>query len=233
MLGTSADHYGRSKTRGFTGRILMSRYVFLPLKKDSITDKSEQSVSSSHLFQCFSTKYDALATTSLDFATLVIKRNGRLLFPASSYDLASGFEIHLQYTSKISVDASEIGFTVEGFLTPRLASFLALNERTTRLFFPRLMSDIHRYRRRLWLEAMTKRLTLSYNILEYLYEHPMAPERCLEQVAKREEDVSGKVVKMFHAASRHAVLELAHQRMCRVTESDVMVWWYLFWVRAS
>lgn len=95
------------------------------------------------------------------------------------------------------------------------------------------MSDIHRYRRRLWLEAMTKRLTLSYNILEYLYEHPMPTERCLEQVAKREEDVSGKVVKMFHIASRQAVLQLAYERMLRVTESDVTVWWYLFWVRSS
>lgn len=163
----------------------------------------------------------------------MIKRKGRLLFPAASFDLASGFEIHLQYTDKISVDVSEIGFTVEGFLTPRLASFLALNERTTRLFLPKLMTDIHRYRRRLWLEAMSKRLTLSYNILDYLYEHPMTPELCLEQVTKREEDVSGKVIKMFHLAARQSVLELAHQRMLRVTQSNVNVWWYLFWVRTS
>lgn len=129
------------------------------------------------------------------------------------------------------MDGSEIGLTLENFLTPQLASFLALNERTIRSRLPLLFSEIRRYRRMLNMEASAKLSTLSYDFLGYAYEQPSSPSLLLSKVEGFEIDLAGKIMQMMQTNNKNGSLRSVDERMKVVTRFPATVWWYLFWVR--
>ena len=126
--------------------------------------------------------------------------------------------------------SNEIGLTVETFLTPRLASFLALNERTIRARLPLFFSELRRYRRALTTEFVAKGSTLSYEFLDYGYEHPASPSTLLKVIQETELDITGKVTQMFQSAHKDGSLTSVDERFRNVTRSLPTAWWYLFWV---
>ena len=188
-----------------------------------------QVIGARHTLLCCGTAYNALSSSYYELARLRIKRRGKLVF-TGAFDLASGFDVTLEYPPKLSVPCSDIGLTVETYLTPRLASFLALNEHTIRARLPLFFSELRRYRRMLITEFTAKSSTLSYEFLNYAYEHPTSPSSLLEIVRESEVDTTGKIMQMFHSAHKNGSLTSVDERLRNVARSSATVWWYLFWV---
>jgi hypothetical protein len=178
---------------------------------------------------CYGTAYNALSSSYLELAQLRIKRGGKLVF-TGAFDFASGFNVTLEYSSKVSVTSNDIGLTVETYLTPRLASFLALNERTVRARLPLYFSELRRYRRMVVAEFMAKESTLSYEFLDCAYEQPASPPTLLKRIQESEVDTTGKVMQMFRSAHKNGSLTSLDERLRNVTRSPATAWWYLFWV---
>ncbi|KAF8316174.1 hypothetical protein DL93DRAFT_2154964 [Clavulina sp. PMI_390] len=179
-------------------------------------------------FVPFGKRYSALSSSHHEFAKVVIKRHGRLVLNGY-FDFASGFEVSLVYSKKISLGASDIGITADYFFTPQLASFFALNERTIRARLPLFYGELHRYRELLVTAARTKSATLSYAFLEYAFERPCPPDELLKQTESLEPDVAGKVMQMMRTSQHDGALGSVYERMRVVTRSGATAWWYLFW----
>jgi hypothetical protein len=230
MLVMFADPSEHSKINMFTGPIHTPRSLLsIRILRLTFDRHVNQVIGPRHSFLCCGAAYNALSSSYYELAQLRINRRGKLVF-TGAFDFASGFDITLEYSPKLSVTSNEIGLTVETYLTPRLASFLALNERTIQARLPLFFSELRRYRRMLVAEFMAKGSTLSYEFLDYAYEHPTSPSSLLKIVQELEVDTTGKVMQMFRSAHKNGSLTSVDERLRNVTRSPAIAWWYLFWV---
>lgn len=174
---------------------------------------------------CFGGRnYNAHTAEHYETAILSIKRKGDIMF--QGIQLGSGFDVQLKYDRSVVVDGSPIGLSDDYDLTPSLARFLALNQRTIPQKLERLQDVLEIYRHHQRKEFKAKADTLSYRFLAFVYNQPRDPAGLAESSIEVEKDLRMRQLMV----GSEAIFEITYERLAAVTNSEAATWWYLFWV---
>jgi hypothetical protein len=141
-------------------------------------------------------------------------------------NLASGFQVRLDYSKDVHVDGSVIGLENDFDLTPSLAKFLMANKTAVDQGIQQFSKALDAYRSQLREEMELKEEVMGYNFLTALYDNPMEFDEVLEKSG-----TCGKHVYEVLKDERES-LTVALERLRDVSRDDVCTWWYLFWVRS-
>ncbi|KAJ3883366.1 hypothetical protein F5051DRAFT_391948 [Lentinula edodes] len=181
------------------------------------------SIGAQYLCCCFRQRYNADMSVHYDTCVLRIKRNGYLTWDKTQ--LGSGFQVQLNYDSKVVLDGDLIGLTEDFELTPPLAHFLALNEDVIFSRLGKLEALISSYRRHHQVECRRKTQVLSYQFLPNVYDHPRSTTRLARSAFEFERDLR---VRQLLVGSDE-IFETAYARLSAVSTTETATWWYIFW----
>ncbi|KAG8691132.1 hypothetical protein FRC11_006552 [Ceratobasidium sp. 423] len=168
--------------------------------------------------------YHAYQTTDHHEAKFLIRRQGSLEW--NGVNLASGFDVSLQYSKKLTFDGSLIGLNVGLELTPQLARFLLLNKVILESRMPTYLNALRGYRTHALNEAESKLETLSYGFITTLYALPMDSTSVVHILAQNEPNPR---VRDLPIGYEHA-FQMMDERVRYVGQGPVEAWWFLFWV---
>ncbi|GAB1526788.1 hypothetical protein RhiTH_009960 [Rhizoctonia solani] len=168
-------------------------------------------------------RYHACRTTDYHEAKFCIRRRGSLQW--KNTNLASGFDVSLEYSKKLVFDGSLIGLNVGLQLTPQLARFLLLNKATLESRMLGHTNVLRDYRTYILNEVESKFRTLSYGFLTNLYASPMDPASVARLLAQNELDAR---VTSLAVGYEHA-FQTMDERMRYVRRGPVEAWWFLLW----
>ncbi|KAF8704628.1 hypothetical protein RHS03_05839, partial [Rhizoctonia solani] len=168
-------------------------------------------------------RYHACRTTDYHEAKFCIRRRGSLQW--KNTNLASGFDVSLEYSKKLVFDGSLIGLNVGLQLTPQLARFLLLNKATLESRMLGYTNVLRDYRTYILNEVESKFRTLSYGFLTNLYASPMDPASVARLLAQNELDAR---VTSLAVGYEHA-FQTMDERMRYVRRGPVEAWWFLLW----
>ncbi|CAE6475333.1 unnamed protein product [Rhizoctonia solani] len=168
-------------------------------------------------------RYHAYQTTDYHEAKFSIRRHGSLEW--KNTNLASGFDVSLRYSKKLTLDGSLIGLNVNLELTSQLARFLLLNKATLESRMPGYLNALREYRTHTLNEVESKLETLSYGFLTNLYALPMDPVSVAHILAQNELNLR---VRDLAVGYEHA-FQTMDERMRYVGRSPVEAWWFLLW----
>ncbi|KAF9040576.1 hypothetical protein BJ165DRAFT_1549063 [Panaeolus papilionaceus] len=199
--------------------ILMRRNIRMALR----CLEGKLNIGSPSLFCCGRRRYEAVTARQYEFALLMIKRRGHLLW--GGVHLGSGFQVTLRYSRSVVVSSEVIGLTEDYDLTPSLARFLDINKDLIDISLPSLEEKISLYRRLHRKECRFKAKVLSYRFLTFVYDQPRDPHGLAESSIEFERD---KRVRQLMLSSE-AILKTAYDRLSAVSTSQAATWWYIFW----
>ncbi|KAF8751875.1 hypothetical protein RHS01_08294 [Rhizoctonia solani] len=169
-------------------------------------------------------RYHACRTTDYHEAKFCIRRRGSLQW--KNTNLASGFDVSLEYSKKLVFDGSLIGLNVGLQLTPQLARFLLLNKATLESRMLGHTNVLRDYRTYILNEVESKFRTLSYGFLTNLYASPMDPASVARLLAQNELDA--RVTSL--AVGYEDAFQTMDERMRYVRRGPVEAWWFLLWI---
>ncbi|CAE6405463.1 unnamed protein product [Rhizoctonia solani] len=168
-------------------------------------------------------RYHACQTTDYHEARFRIRRQGSLEW--NNVNLASGFDVSLQYSKKLNLDGSLIGLNISFELTPQLARFLLLNKTILESRMSAYLNALRDYRTHALIEVESKIEALSYGFITSLYASPMDPVSIASSLARNERNLR---VRDLAVGYEHA-FQTMYERMHYVTRAPVEAWWFLFW----
>ncbi|CAE6445855.1 unnamed protein product [Rhizoctonia solani] len=168
--------------------------------------------------------YHAYQMTDYHEAKFLIRRQGSLEW--NGVNLASGFDVSLEYSEKLTLDGSLIGLNVGLELTPQLARFLLLNKVTLEPRIPAYLNALRGYRTHALNEVESKLETLSYGFITTPYASPMDSASVVHILAQNETNVR---VRDLSISYEHT-FQTMDERMRYTGQGPVEAWWFLFWV---
>lgn len=166
------------------------------------------------------------AQTSVHFRSAVFHVNRRGQHFWEDTNLASGFDVQLEYTKDVKIDGSAIGLNDDYDLTRPLAYFLTLNEYLIPGPLSHLEGILRRYRQHCAKECTWKTDTLTYRFLALVYDRPREPDGLAQSSIEHERDLR---VRQLMLGSELA-FEMSYKRLSTVGKSEIATWWYIFWV---
>jgi hypothetical protein len=169
-------------------------------------------------------RYKAQASTSYEYGTLNIKRNGYLIW--KGLQLGSGFEVEITFDKHVRIDGASIGINDKYDLTPTLARFLAQNHALIHSRMGGIEALLVGYRQFCRQECYKKVDVLSYGFLSRVFDHPRDPEGLAQDAIKHEDDLR---VRQLLVGNEEA-FRITYERLAAVSTTELSTWWYIFWV---
>ncbi|KAH7318861.1 hypothetical protein B0J17DRAFT_773208 [Rhizoctonia solani] len=168
-------------------------------------------------------RYHAYQATDYHEARFFIRQQGSLEW--NNVNLASGFDVSLQYSKKLILDGSLIGLHVSLELTPQLARFLLLNKASLESRMSPYLNALRDYRTHALIEVESKIEALSYGFITSLYASQMNSISVASLLARNERNLR---VRDLAVGYEHA-FKTMDERMVYVSRGSVEAWWFLFW----